>query len=111
MSQTKKQQIYSDLHEKWLVQAMEWYQADVTLQNIKKKSTNASEQAEDECYQKRIKLSPATLLQPINGGQSVQDFNAEKRWLTADKENKLANHSFPLSHKRLKEHVDEICWA
>jgi len=57
-------------------------------------------------------------LRQLNGGRSVCDLNADKRWLSESEEKavvdytiELANHGFPLSHGRLREHVNEIAWT
>jgi hypothetical protein len=67
---------------------------------------------------KKIKLSYVTLLRRANGGRSIHEFNATKRWLTDAEEKVVSDYSlelaargFPLSHKRLKEHVDEVVRA
>ncbi|KAH7904161.1 hypothetical protein BJ138DRAFT_1096028 [Hygrophoropsis aurantiaca] len=63
-----------------------------------------------------IKLSHATLARHAAGGRTVAEMNAAKSWLTdVEVERVLAyveeigNRGFPLSHRRLREHVNEIC--
>ncbi|KAJ7910322.1 hypothetical protein B0H13DRAFT_1574578, partial [Mycena leptocephala] len=67
---------------------------------------------------KDIKLDPRTLLRHVNGGKSLSTSNAEKGWLLPEEVDivikfatDVANRGFPLSHKRSKEAVDEICRA
>jgi len=59
-----------------------------------------------------------TLKRHVAGGMTRERANAERSWLT-DSEvdiviefiNEMAHRGFPLSHARLKEHVDGICSA
>jgi hypothetical protein len=68
---------------------------------------------------KDIKLSYSTLMCLAAGGKTKKaQSNAEKSWLSdAEVEvviayiGEIGNRGFPLSHKRLKEHVDCICRA
>lgn len=67
---------------------------------------------------KRLELSDSTLLRQSNGGTSKATANADKGWLmpsevsrVVDYAVEMANRGFPLSHRRLAEHVDEICKA
>ncbi|KZP02061.1 hypothetical protein FIBSPDRAFT_713162, partial [Athelia psychrophila] len=62
-----------------------------------------------------VKLSYLTLRSHVQGGKSLSDFNAEKRLLEKEEEEvvigfsqEMGKRGFPLSHRRLKEHVDEI---
>ncbi|EIW54949.1 uncharacterized protein TRAVEDRAFT_82237, partial [Trametes versicolor FP-101664 SS1] len=74
-----------------------------------------------ECFEKtkkRIDLPKSTVIARANGRRSIRAFNAEKRWLTDGEEEVVveftidtALRGFPLSHQRLKEHVDSICKA
>lgn len=65
-----------------------------------------------------IVLVPQTLLNLVKGGKTLSQFNAEKSWLLAEEVEvvisnalELTARGFPLSHKRMKEHVDEILRA
>ncbi|TFK16752.1 hypothetical protein FA15DRAFT_569600, partial [Coprinopsis marcescibilis] len=65
-----------------------------------------------------ITLNHNTLRNLINGGTSIQDFNATKCWLTLEEIEEVIDATLefaawgqPLSHVRLKEHVDAICRA
>ena len=59
-----------------------------------------------------------TLKRHVAGGMTRERANAERSWLTdsevtivIDFINEMADRGFPLSHERLKEHVDDICSA
>ncbi|OCH84427.1 hypothetical protein OBBRIDRAFT_693204, partial [Obba rivulosa] len=77
--------------------------------------------AEDECFRKTgtlVKLSKTTLARRVAGTKSIRESNAARGWLTEEETEavltfatELANRGFPLSHARIKEHVDEICRA
>jgi hypothetical protein len=65
-----------------------------------------------------VKLNHNTLANHVKGGKSLTQFNAEKAWLTETETKVVINytveygdHGFPLSHCRLKEHVDSILHA
>lgn len=65
-----------------------------------------------------VTLNHNTLRTLANGGRKMGDFNATKGWLTKSEEDvvvqyaaELGERGFPLTHRRLKEHVDEICHA
>ncbi|KAF9237893.1 hypothetical protein BU15DRAFT_20154, partial [Melanogaster broomeanus] len=65
-----------------------------------------------------VKLSYCTLIRLASGGKSKAEANAEKSWLTTEEieqviayAEEIANRGFPLSHRRLREHVNEICHA
>ncbi|KAF5379261.1 hypothetical protein D9757_010705 [Collybiopsis confluens] len=62
-----------------------------------------------------IKLNYATIINHAKGKPTRAESNAARTWLTAGKIEaviayiiEVANQGFPLSHRRLKEHVDEI---
>ncbi|KAG1888872.1 uncharacterized protein F5891DRAFT_890562, partial [Suillus fuscotomentosus] len=65
---------------------------------------------------KLIKLSFSTLSRLAAGGNSLAKARAAETWLTTEETElviayieELGNCGFPLSHKRLREHVNEIC--
>jgi hypothetical protein len=67
---------------------------------------------------KHIKLCHMTLKCLSDGGMSRERANAERAWLLDSEVDividfvvEMAHRGFPLSHKRLKEHVDSICSA
>ena len=65
-----------------------------------------------------IHLNHATVIRHVDGGRTMQEFNAEKRWLSTEEEKvvlgfveETAVRGFPLSHRHLREHVDMIIQA
>ncbi|KDR85856.1 hypothetical protein GALMADRAFT_234970, partial [Galerina marginata CBS 339.88] len=67
---------------------------------------------------KTVSLNHNTLRNLANGGKTLSEFNAEKSWLLEEEAEEviaytieLAAQGFGLDHRRLKEHVDEICRA
>lgn len=63
-----------------------------------------------------IKLSHATLRRLADGGKTSSEAQADRAWLTAAETDvvinfiiEMADRGFPLSHRRLKEHVDMLC--
>lgn len=65
-----------------------------------------------------VPLSFNTVYRLATGKQSIQDFNKSKAWLTKEESDiviefaiKTAAPGFPLSHRQLAEHVDEILHA
>lgn len=64
---------------------------------------------------KSVKLSHTTLNRYVDGGKTRQEANGDRAWLTPGEEEvvitfilEMARRGFPLSHQRLKEHVDMI---
>jgi hypothetical protein len=67
---------------------------------------------------KAITLDPNTLLRHVKGGKAKSKSNEEKGWLLPEEVEtviayavEVANRGFPLTHRWLKEVVDEICSA
>lgn len=67
---------------------------------------------------KLIKLSHATMARLLSGGQTLQQANAAKGHLTDDETEVIldfiaecGNRGFPLSHRRLRAHVNSILHA
>jgi hypothetical protein len=67
---------------------------------------------------KVIKLSHMTLKRLVDGGLSREKANEHRSWLLPAEVDvvidfiiEMAQRGFPLSHRRLKEHVDTICEA
>lgn len=65
-----------------------------------------------------IHLAYKTLSCWSQGGIPQSQFNHKKSWLTGDEEQAVIAYAielracgFPLSHRRLKEHVDKVCHA
>lgn len=121
LSKTKEKQLSSEFRNKWINIAAERYnEAQTTPGNIKGIRTICTEVAQ-ECYaetRKKVQLSKTTVLERAKGRVSIREFNAKKGWLTREEEDIVvafavdtALRGFPLNHRRLKEHVDEICRA
>lgn len=67
---------------------------------------------------KAIKLSSSTLDRRVKGGRSPEQAGETLAWLTKGQATEVvqyiqdsASRGFPLSHRRIKEHVDEIARA
>jgi hypothetical protein len=67
---------------------------------------------------KTVTLNHNTLRNLANGGTIRSEFNAEKSWVTKEEAEEVINYTVELAsqgwgldHRRLKEHVDEICRA
>ncbi|KZP13126.1 hypothetical protein FIBSPDRAFT_683545, partial [Athelia psychrophila] len=65
-----------------------------------------------------VKLSHTTLIRLAQGGRARTDAVANRSWVMKEEEQvlidfigEIGNRGFPLSHRRLKEHVDEILRA
>lgn len=123
LSDEKKKQNYEDLREKYMLEAIDATRAEQNKDpGEKKKSLRAiCEDMEKKCLRekkKAINLDHNTLSRRVKGERSIREANQDKAWLTPQETEEvieyaisLANRGFPLSHRRLKEHVDEICRA
>jgi hypothetical protein len=116
-SDTKKAQIARDAYEDLKARAIKAYKAELTKANGKGARTIAQDFV--NLYRletgKDIKLNYNTLIRGANGGRSRAEANAARSWLTEEETEvvieyigELGNRGFPLSHRRLKEHVDQI---
>jgi hypothetical protein len=121
-SKTKQRQIKVEINEQWYEHAVKVYKAGQETEGKDRIGLRAvCERVEQECWEntkERIHLDRSTLQRRVKGGQSISSFNAEKSWLTAQEAEEvvvyainLADRGFPLSHQRIKEHVNEICRA
>ncbi|KAG2368984.1 hypothetical protein BDR07DRAFT_1268665 [Suillus spraguei] len=71
-----------------------------------------------EATGKLIKLSYSTLICLAAGGKILSETNAAIAWITEEETKQVIAYiqevgdcGFPLSHKQLREHVNEICHA
>ncbi|KAJ7711100.1 hypothetical protein B0H16DRAFT_1238677, partial [Mycena metata] len=74
-----------------------------------------------ECWQeekKTVDISKSMLDRRIKGGCNQKEGHKHQAWLTKEETDTVADFTaecldrgFPLSHRRLKEHVDEITQA
>ncbi|KAJ7149854.1 hypothetical protein C8R43DRAFT_846151, partial [Mycena crocata] len=81
----------------------------------------ALEKAQQECLDqtgKVVKISKAKLHRRVHGGKSRQEAADERAWLTPEEVEvvvgfavECGNRGFPLSHRRLKEHANQILRA
>ncbi len=122
LSKTKKKQINSELQHEWINISTERYRQDQELPKKNRKGLKTiCAEAEAECYAKtrtEVRIASSTVWDRARGKQSIRDFNAGKRWLENAEEEAVvefavhtALRGFPLNHRRLKEHVDQICRA
>ncbi|KAJ7888913.1 hypothetical protein B0H14DRAFT_2229233, partial [Mycena olivaceomarginata] len=124
-SKTKVAQITRETKDKLRARAVALYQHELQkdLQAGEKRMSlrTVCYHIEDEHRRqggKDIRLNRQTLLRHVQGGKTLSMSNAEKSWLLPEEADivirfatEVANRGFPLSHKRLKEAVDEICRA
>jgi Tc5 transposase DNA-binding domain len=110
----------ADFKDTWMQRAIYIYHQEQRLPKPRSQ-TKICQQAEAECFQmtkKVVKLSSSTLDRRVKGGQSHKEYHKGQRWLN-DEENEAvllditlnAQRGFPLTHRRIKEHVDEIARA
>ncbi|KAI8973977.1 hypothetical protein BD414DRAFT_377446, partial [Trametes punicea] len=107
----------SELADKWINIAAHRY-SKAQAAELKVGVRTICHEVEKECFKKTKKsiiLPKSTVLARANGRQSIKSFNERKAWLTPGEEEvvvdfaiDMALRGFPLNHRRLKEHVDEI---
>lgn len=100
-----------------MARAVEVYNDEVE-KGSKKGLRQVCQQVMNECRDKTgrsITLNYNTLNERVKGRKSLGQSNSEKSWLSKEETDsvieyalEVADRGFPLSHKRLKEHVDEI---
>ena len=110
----------ADIKEYWIKRAVTVYWGEQKLPKPKSLEKICS-QVEEECLQMTnqvVKLSSSTLDRRVKGGRSHGEAHEEKRWLNDDEVEvviqniiKYGERGLPLSHRRIKHHVDEICQA
>ena len=122
-SNTKKTQEAREEKEKLMARAVDAYKAELQkeLPSSRKGLWMVCHEIEEEYRHatgKAVRLNHQTLANLVKGEKSLSQFNQEKGWLTMEEVNivieyalEVAARGFPLSHKRLKEHVDKICHA
>nr|VWO98225.1 Serine/threonine-protein kinase CST20 (EC [Ganoderma boninense] len=121
LSKTKVSQIDSEVRDRLVKIAAERCLEERCTQANPRAVWKICEEVEAEYFQetkKHIKISRTTVNGRINGRQSIRDFNATKRWLDEAEEAMVVDFTidtalrgFPLNHKRLKEHVNALCWG
>jgi hypothetical protein len=125
-SQTrKKKQIAHQLKDGLILCAIALYLHDQSKDLASKEKPLSIQKAcktiEDKHWRqtgKDVAIAPSTVLQVAKGGQLKNVVNAEKGWLLETKATTVINFAvemavqgFPLTHQRLKEHIDCICWV
>ncbi|KAG2347929.1 hypothetical protein BDR05DRAFT_875178 [Suillus weaverae] len=123
-SLTKKAQVSREEKEKVMAHAVAKCQAELAKLSSEKKQGLCKVCIDvQKAYLKEtgqlISLNHNTLANLTKGGVQLSKFNSSmKSWLTPTETNKvlkyiveMARCGFLLSHKCLKEHVDEICRA
>lgn len=119
-SNTKKAQIAREKHAAFIQRGIDAYKLELTKPNGKGARTVAADFI--KLYKmetgKDISISYSALIRGAQGQRTKAEANAARSWLT-DGEVKvviqyiveMANRGFPLSHRRLSEHVNEILHA
>jgi hypothetical protein len=123
-SAEKKAQICCEEEDLLMERAVAMYHAEQAKEvaQTKRKSLRAvcreMESGHMKATGREVHLDHGTLNRLYKGGQRLTDFNASKSWLLEGEVEKIieyalsmAERGFPLSHKRLKEHVDDTCHA
>ncbi|KAJ7053425.1 hypothetical protein C8F01DRAFT_996422, partial [Mycena amicta] len=118
-SDRAKQRDVSALEEEYTLRAVQIYQEGQGSSSGKGMSLQkAVDKAKEECWSAKkghVKLSTSTVHRRLKGGKSRQDAADDRNWLTPEETNvvidfaiEYADRGFPLSHRRLKEHVDQV---
>lgn len=125
-SKEEKRREYVSVKEKWMERAVEAYQSQ---DNGNQDGNNAKRKGmlwicmemSKRCWEEdnvEIHLDKQTLSRRLQGTKNQAKSNAEKGWLSEEEEEvivdfaiSVANQGFPLSRKRIQEHVEELCRA
>jgi hypothetical protein len=120
MSARQKQKAFHNTKDKWMDRAVEVYRGEEGKEN-RRSLKKICRQVEEECLDttgKIVKLSSSTLQRHVNGGRSQREAHEEQRWLNNEEVEVViqdiisyAERGMPLSHRRIKDHVDQICRA
>jgi hypothetical protein len=121
-SDRKKQKKASKVEEEWTVRAAEiWQEGQKSSSRPAPSLQVALNQAQKEYLDqtgKVIKLNKSRVHRRVHGGKSRQEAADDRSWLTPEETKTVvdlaieyADRGFPLSHRRLKEHVDMILRA
>lgn len=123
LSATKKAQLAREEHTELMARAVTFYQQEQGKPAGEKKMglRRVCSHFEKQYFLekgKRISLSYTTLRNLSNGGRVLATFNTEKSWLFPEEAEEvvayvieIASWGHGLSHRHLKEHVDQICRA
>jgi hypothetical protein len=123
LSATKKTQLAREEHTELMARAVAFYQqeqgkpAGDKRMGLRRVCSHFEKQYFLE-KGKRISLNYTTLRNLSNGGTVLATFNNEKSWLLREEAEEVvayiievASWGYGLSHRRVKEHVDQICRA
>lgn len=122
-SEVLKLREHRDAREKLMSRAVQAYQAELAKPlSTKRKSLRTICTEFQQSYLvetgKFIKLSHVTLGRLAHGGRSIRESNTSKSWLTPGETDTVidyiiecGNCGFPLSHRRLQAHVNQILHA
>ena len=123
LSETKKKQNVRKVLDDLMVRAVALYEAEQSKGPREQKMglRRVCKTIEGEYYvetKRKVVLDHMKLSRWAKGGKPKSQSNAEKGWLLPAEVDKvieyaveMANRGFPLSHRRLREHVNEICRA
>lgn len=119
-SDRKKKRAAASLKEEYMQLALQRYRGEQAKEDGLS-LIGVCRALEAECLRERgkvIKLSDSTLQRRTKGGRSHTEAKEEQRWLNNEEVEILINEvvywaerGFPLDHRRLKEHADEIARA
>ncbi len=123
-SDTKKAQICWENHDAYMDKAEKAYREEMAwpLGEKRKGLRTICKELEKECLMEthqEISLDKTTLSRRVRGiTMSLSQSNEDKGWLTTEEWHAvlaymktIAYRGFPLSLRRITEHVNEICWA
>jgi Tc5 transposase DNA-binding domain len=121
-SDTRKRQIIREQEESFRIRAIAAYKDELLKPDTKRKGARTIVRDFINLYKletgQDIKLTYHSLLRGANGGRTQAQANASRSWLTDEERDvvikyiaECGDRGFPLSHRRLKEHVDEILRA
>jgi hypothetical protein len=118
--QSRNEPTIREVQAQWMAHAVKVYKAEQeNPAGAKPKSLRTvCDEVQAECKRETgvdITLNHGTLRNHVNGGTPIAQFNSEKAWLS-DTEAKhvisfavdTARRGFPLSHKQIEEHMEEI---
>lgn len=123
LSETKKKQIISEAREHLRARALEAYRAELAKPAGKKRRGARQVAADYVALYKQetgrsINLDYSWLCRKVVGGRTRVESNASRSWLTKEETDVVINYTiesaargFPLSHRRLMEHVNQILQA
>lgn len=122
-SATKKCQITREEETRLMAKAVELYQTEQARPQGEKKMGLRKvcvevQKAHLKNTGRTVTLNHNTLGNYVKGRRTLASFNAAKSWLLPEEAEQVINYivelgdrGFPISLKRLKEHVDQICRA